>query len=171
MIEVGRVVRPQGNRGEVVIASSTDFGAERFREGAVLHVLREGRVEPMTVTSSREYDGRWIVGYEGIASIDAAETLRGAPVRIPAEELTPLEAGRHYVHDLVGCRVETDTGAAVGSVSDVQFGTGVPLLVVDDAGAEVLIPFTEAVCRSVDVAGKRIVIDPPEGLLEVNKRS
>ena len=59
---------------------------------------------------------------------------------------------------------------AVGTVRDVQFGSGVPLLVVDDAGAEVLIPFTEAFCRRVDVAAKRIVIDPPEGLLEVNGR-
>ena len=170
MVLIGRVVRPQGNRGEVVVASETDFGAERFQPGAKVHTLRHGPVEVMTVTSSREHDGRWVVGFSGVSSIDDAEALRGLELRIPADDLRALHTGTHYVHDLVGCRVETIAGEAAGTVRDVQFGSGSPLLVAEAAGEEVLIPFTSDVCRRVDTAARLIVIDPPEGLLELNKR-
>src|SRR5439155_25769548 len=98
---------PQGNRGEVVVASETDFGADRFRLGAAVQTNRDGRIETLTVESSREHDGRWVVGFAAVKSIDDAERLRGLERRIPASELRPLESGGHYVHDLVGCRVET----------------------------------------------------------------
>src|SRR5712671_775014 len=95
MITVGHIVRPQGNRGEVVIAASTDFGAERFRPGASVLASRQGGVETMTVTSSREHDGRWVVGFAGVATINDAEALRGLELRIPADQLRPLEAGTY----------------------------------------------------------------------------
>ena len=170
MITVGQIVRPQGNRGEVVIASSTDFGAERFRPGARVLATRHGEVETMTVTSSREHDGRWVVGFAGVTTISEAETLRGLELRIPADHLRPLEADTYYVHDLAGCRVETQSGHAVGTVQDVQLDTGIPLLVVAAQDGEVLIPFSAEFCRRVDVAAKAIVIEPPEGLLELNRR-
>jgi hypothetical protein len=102
MIAIGQIVRPQGNRGEVVIASSTDFGLERFRPGAQVLVSRHGGVETMTVTSSREHDGRWVVGFAGVTTISEAETLRGLELRIPADQLRPLQADTYYVHDLAG---------------------------------------------------------------------
>jgi len=171
MITVGRIVRPQGNRGEVVVQSATDFGEERFRAGAVLYVERDGDVAEAQVVTSREHDRRWVVGFAGIGSIDEAESLRGLELRIPASQLRSLEPGRHYVHDLVDCRVETTAGKAVGPVRDVRLDTGVPLLVIDGDGGEVLVPFTDAFCRTVDVAAKRIVIEPPDGLLEVNEKA
>jgi 16S rRNA processing protein RimM len=166
-VTVGRVVRPHGNRGEVVVASETDFGERRFRAGSALRV--RGRDLALTVLSSREYDGRWIVWFEGITSIDAAESLRGAELTIESHELGALARGGYYVHDLVGCRVEIPAGKTVGQVRDVQFGTGVPLLVVDGQKAEVLVPFTEAICRRVDLVAGVIVIEPPDGLLELNE--
>lgn len=170
MATVGRVARPQGNRGEVVVASSTDFPGERFRPGAVVWVRREGRVGDLTVTTSREHDGRWIVGLTGVNTIGDAESLRGLELRIPAEQLRPLEPGSHYVHDLVGCRVETTAGRPAGSVQDVRLEAGVPLLVIEGTDGEILIPFTDAICRRVDVPAKLIVIAPPEGLLDLNER-
>jgi 16S rRNA processing protein RimM len=170
MVSVGRVVRPQGNRGEVVIASSTDFGAVRFRPGARVLATPHGEVETMTVTSSREHDGRWVVGFAGVTTISEAEMLRDLELRIPADELRPLEADSYYVHDLTGCRVETRAGQIVGTVRDVQLDTGIPLLLVTAADGEVLIPFSAEFCRCVDVSAKAIVIDPPEGLLELNRR-
>jgi 16S rRNA processing protein RimM len=170
MIAIGQVVRPQGNRGEVVVASSTDFGAERFRPGAVMAARRDGRIETMTVTSSRAHDGRWVVGFAGVTSISEAEALRGIELRISDELLHPLDAAQYYVHDLVGCRVDTTADEMVGTVRDVQLDTGVPLLVIASADGEVLVPFSAEFCRRVDVTAKAIVIDPPPGLLELNRR-
>jgi 16S rRNA processing protein RimM len=170
-VTVGRVVRPQGNRGEVVVEPATDFAEERFQEGAVLHVRRHATsdVEDVQVTSSREQGGRWVVGLTGIASIDAAELLRGLELRIPAEQLKGLDAGRHYVHDLVGCRVESIAGEELGPVVDVQLDAGVPLLKVKGRTAEILVPFTDEICRRVDTAARVIVVAAPEGLVELNE--
>jgi 16S rRNA processing protein RimM len=122
------------------------------------------------VISSREHDGRWVVGFAGVTTISEAEALRGLELRIPERELHALEADRYYVHDLAGCRVETQEGLPVGTVREVQLDTGIPLLVIAAADGEVLVPFSAEFCRRVDVAAKAILIDPPEGLLELNRR-
>jgi 16S rRNA processing protein RimM len=82
--------------------------------------------------------------------------------------LTQLPAGMFYRHDLIGCRVETRTGAAVGIVRDVEGTVGGSRLVVDGARGEILIPLAGEICPTIDPDGKRIVIDPPEGLIELN---
>jgi len=170
MVAVGRIVRPHGNRGQVVVASETDYPEERFRSGGVLFASVEGQTVAKRITTSREHDGRWVVGFEGCESIDDAEALRGVELRIPAGDVRALEPGTYYLHDLVGCQVETVGGAAVGVVSRVEAGAGTPLLVVDRDGVEVFVPFADEICRVVDVASRRIVVDPPEGLLELNDR-
>jgi 16S rRNA processing protein RimM len=171
MISVGRVIRPQGNRGEVVIAPETDFGTERFGPGAELCRLDDGAVKPLRVAESREMRGRWVVAFEGISSIDAAERLRDAELRIPAEALHALGESTYYVHDLVGCEVRTAAGGRVGSVERVELATTPPLLVVcgPPAEGEVLVPLVETICRRVDIAARRIEIDPPDGLIELNR--
>ncbi|HYN05787.1 MAG TPA: ribosome maturation factor RimM [Vicinamibacterales bacterium] len=169
MVTVGRVVRPHGNRGHVVVAPDTDFGHERFRPGAALHVLRDGHAAPLDVIAGREQDGRWIVGFAGVTTIDAAEALRGQELRIPADALQPTAPGAFYVHDLIGCRVTTAAGQLVGTVERVQLDAGTPLLAVRSATGEVLVPLAEDICREVDVTGKRIVIDAPDGLIDLNR--
>lgn len=170
MITVGQIVRPQGNRGEVVVAPATDFPVERFRAGATLWIQGAEAPRPLRVASSRPHDARWVVGFDGVGSIDAAERLRGLELRIPVEQLQTLGPGAHYVHDLAGCRVETRDGRQVGSVRDVLLEAGIPLLVVDGARGEILIPFTEEICRKVDPAAGLIVVAPPEGLLHLNEK-
>jgi 16S rRNA processing protein RimM len=169
MITVGRVVRPHGNRGEVVVAPETDFAGERFRQGATLHAWRDGQVTPLAVTGGRAHQGRWIVGFDGVASIDAAEALRGLELKIPPESVRAPESGSFLVHDLVGCRVTTMDGRLVGVVEHVQLDAGTPLLGVRSARGEVLVPLAEEICREVDVARKSIVIAAPEGLLDLNR--
>jgi 16S rRNA processing protein RimM len=174
MITVGRVVRPQGRRGEVVVDPATDFAEERFRPGAGLWVSRAGHVTNVAIVTSWPHQGRWVLGLAGVGSIDEAETWRGAELRVPAEGLHKLEDGAFYVHDLLGCRVETMTGMSVGAVARVDLGNGTPLLVVTDpigpaeGVGEVLVPLAESICRRVDVGAKVIVIDPPAGLLDLN---
>lgn len=164
---IGRVIRPQGNRGEVVVAPETDRPEQRFRVGAPVTAVQNGATRTLTVRESREHDGRWVVGFDGVRTIDDAEALRGAELTIDADALPALEAGRYYVHDLAGCVVETTTGARVGVVEKVDTSVGTTVLVVGAGGREVLVPFAAEICRVVDVSGKRIVIDPPEGLLDL----
>jgi 16S rRNA processing protein RimM len=165
MVTVGRIVRPHGHRGQVVIASETDFGADRFAEGALVYAKRAGEVEALRVTASREFAGRWVVGFDRLTTMNEAETWRGQELRIAATDLHVLDEGRFYVHDLVGCRVETVAGKVVGTVGDVQIGPAAPILVVQGAAGESLVPFVDAICRRVDLPAKVIVIDPPEGLI------
>jgi len=166
MVTVGRIVRPHGHRGQVVVAPETDFGAERFGQGAVVYVQRAGAVEPLRVTASREQAGRWIVGFDAVPTMNDAEALRGGELRIEASAMRALDGGRFYVHDLVGCRVEDVAGRAIGTVIDVQFAPASPLLVVRRRGGEVLVPFVDAICRRVDPAARLIAIDPPGGLVD-----
>lgn len=168
MITVGRVVRPHGNRGQVVVAPETDFGRERFGVGATLYLERGGKVEPAQVTSARERHGRWIVGFDGVMTIADAEALRGLELRIPPGQLRALGPGAYYVHDLVGARVETSAGARVGTVTRVDFGAGTPLLAVAGSSGEQLVPLAEDICKRVDITAGVVVIDPPGGLLELN---
>ena len=164
---IGRVVRPQGNRGEVVVVPETDRPGERFKVGAPVTVVHDGRTRTLTVRESREHAGRWVVGFDGVRTIDDAEALRGAELVIDADALPALQDGRYYVHDLIGCAVETTGAARVGVVEKVDTSVGTTLLIVRAERGEVMVPFAEEICRVVDVAGRRIVIDPPEGLLDL----
>ena len=166
---VGRVVRPHGNRGAVVVQAETDFGTDRFQPGSPLFWRRGPEPAAARIVESREHDSRWVIRFEGVTTIDDAESLRGLELRIPEQALQALDAGRYYVHDLVGCRVETLEGAAIGPVSQVDLSAGTPLLVVDGRFGEVLVPLAETICKRVDVAAKVVVIDPPEGLVELNE--
>jgi len=168
MALVGRIARAHGNRGQVIVNLDTDFPDERFRPGAELFTWRGGAVETLTLTSVRFQGGRPVVGIAGVDTMDAAESLAGLELRIPAERLAPLPAGTFYHHDLVGCRVETGSGAPVGIVAGVEGTLSGSRLVVAGADGEILIPLVVGICTTIDVDAKRIVIDPPEGLLDLN---
>jgi 16S rRNA processing protein RimM len=170
MAIVGRIARPHGVRGQVIVNLETDFPVERFRPGAELYAERGGRVEPIKVTSVRFQQERPVLGLQGVESMNAAEELAGAELRVPIASLPALPGGTFYRHDLVGCRVETGDGVVVGEVAGVEGTMHGSRLVVDGSGGEVLVPFAEDICRVVDPAGRRIVIEPPEGLLELNER-
>ena len=168
MVTVGRIIRPHGIRGQMVVVAETDFGHERFKPGEALQTLRDGRVETLRVAAGREHAGRWVVGFEGVTTVEDAEALRGLDLRIAARDVQALGAGAYYEYDLVGCRVETVNGVEVGPVERVDFFAGPPILAVRSAAGAVLVPLAADICRSVDVKAKVIVIDPPDGLVELN---
>ena len=168
MALVGTIARAHGLRGQVIVNPETDFPAERFQAGAELFVERSGSVEPLRVTSVRFQQDRPVIGLEGIDSIDDAEQLAGLELRVPRERLMALPAGTYYRHDLIGCRVEKSDGAAVGVVRDVDATGGGSRLVVDGGGGKILIPLADEICTIVDIDHKRIVVDAPEGLLDLN---
>jgi 16S rRNA processing protein RimM len=168
LVLVGVVARTHGNKGAVIVNVETDFPEERFRPGAMLFARVPGRApEEVVLTSVRFQGGRPIVQVAGVDTIDAAERLAGAELRIPESEQRALPEGSYYHHQLVGCVVVTETGAVVGRVAAVEGEMGASRLVVRGSRAEVLIPLAAAICQ-VDIAEQRIVVTPPDGLLELN---
>jgi 16S rRNA processing protein RimM len=168
MVVVGRVARAHGNRGEVIINAETDFPDIRFRAGSELRLRRGDAIATLKVGAVRTHQGRPVVAFEGVSTMDAAEALAGAELRIAPEDLSPLAAGAFYRHDLVGCRVETTEGREIGEVRRVEEGAGVDRLVVVGSRSEVLVPLAADICVTIDPVARRIVIRPPEGLIELN---
>jgi 16S rRNA processing protein RimM len=168
MVLVGRIARAHGNRGQVIVNPATDFPEERFRAGSVLHIRRAAAAETVTVESVRFHGGRPIVGLAGIDTMDEAEAMAGIELRVSADALQPLPEGSYYHHDLIGCSVETPRGETVGCVRAVDGDAAGSRLVVDSTNGDVLIPMVDGICVEVDVAGRRIVVAPPDGLLELN---
>jgi 16S rRNA processing protein RimM len=170
MVLVGRIARPHGVRGQVIVNPETDFVDDRFVSGATMWARSAQGEEALTISSARVQNGRPVIGFEGFSSIDEVERLAGLELRVPEEALQQLGEGVYYQHQLVGCAVETVGGARIGEVSRVDGGAGGSLLAVRGTRGEVLIPFAQHICVDVDVAGRRIRIDPPDGLLELNEK-
>jgi 16S rRNA processing protein RimM len=169
LVLVGRIARPHGLRGQVVVNPETDFIDERFRVGATLQTRGPSGEETLTVSTFRIHGGRPIVGFEGFDGIDAVERLAGQELRVPEEALQALEPGSFYHHQLVGCAVETLAGERVGEVERVEGGIGGSRLVVGGRRGEVLVPLASTICVEIDPDARRIRIDPPEGLLDLNE--
>jgi 16S rRNA processing protein RimM len=146
----------------------TDFPERRFQAGAALFINRTGVVDSVTLTTVRFQGGRPVVGFSGVGGVDEARELAGLELRVPIEWLAELPEGMFYRHDLVGCTVEASSGRRVGVVTRVEGDAAGSRLVVETAQGEVLVPLALEICTSIDVPRKRIVIEPPEGLLELN---
>ena len=169
MAVVGRIARAHGNRGEVIVNLDTDFPQDRFQPGAEVFIERRGVVEALRLTNVRFQHERPVLAIEGVETMNDAEALAGCELRVPVDRLAALPAGTFYRHQLIGCRVETQSGAAIGVVKDVEGTVGGSRLIVDSGSrGEILIPLAAGICTAIDVAGRRIVIEPPEGLLELN---
>jgi len=167
---VGRVARPHGLKGQVVVKPETDFVEQRFAKGATVWTRSNAGEERLTVSSLRLQNGRPIVGFVGFDRIEDVERLAGLELRVPEDALQPLQPGTYYEHQLIGCLVETTAGDAVGEVTKVEGGAGASRVVVNGPRGEILIPLAVDICVEIDVARKRIRIDAPEGLLELNER-
>ena len=169
MAVVGRIVRPHGLRGDVVVHPETDFIEERFQPGASFATRSAAGDEQLIVRTARMAGGRPVVGFAGVASVEQAEGLVGRELRVPEETLQPLGEGMYYLHQLTGCVVSTTAGARVGTVAKVDGGVGSSRLVIEGERGEILIPLANEICVEIDVAAKRIVIAPPDGLLDLNE--
>jgi 16S rRNA processing protein RimM len=166
---VGRIGRPHGLRGEVTVEVRTDDPDHRFAPGSAL-ATDPGARGPLTVTSSRWHSGRLLVRFGDCQDREAAEQLRGVVLVIDSDDVPASpDPGEFYDHQLIGLDVLTVSGEKVGSVADMLHH-GQDLLVISGAGErsgrEILVPFVLPIVPEVDVAAGRLVIDPPEGLLD-----
>ncbi len=151
LLEVGRIAKPHGLRGEVIVALSTDR-TERLDPGSVLQTDRG----PLTVVSAAPHQHRWRVQFEGIGSREEAEPLHGLVLR--AEPIDDPDVW--FVHDLIGSPVVLPDGSVVGTCTAIAENPAYDMVEIDGS-ALVPMPFV------VDVADGRITIDPPDGLLDL----
>jgi 16S rRNA processing protein RimM len=171
-VPVGRVVAAHGLRGELRVRSDC---VDALTGSGPLHVRLardEGDREPQQYEIEEVRPGRQgecRVTLAGIADRGSAEALRGCALLMSRSDLPPLADGEFYQVDLVGCRVEDGAGREIGVVRGIwETGAADVLVIEDAAGREILVPAAESVLREVDLAGGRVVIDAPPGLLDLD---
>jgi 16S rRNA processing protein RimM len=164
LLLIGRIARPHGIRGQVIVNPDTDFMEDRFKVGQVFRVGPADRTVDREIAAIRFHQGRPLVAFAGIETMEEAEELAGAELWLPQSEVAPLPDGTFYRHDLVGCEVRDTAGALVGSVTAVEGTLERSYLVVD---GDVMIPLVEHICLRVDMPARRVTVSPPEGLIEL----
>jgi 16S rRNA processing protein RimM len=164
---VGRIGKPHGVKGEVSVDVRTDDPDRRYAVGAALDTDPAER-GPLTVESVREHHGRLLVRFDGVGDRNEAEALRGTLLVVDSADAGETDDGEWWDHDLVGLVAVTSDGTKLGAVTDVVHVPGAPLLAIDVDGREVLVPFVAALVPEVDVPGGRVVVDPPDGLLDLD---
>ncbi|MCI0389767.1 MAG: ribosome maturation factor RimM [Acidobacteria bacterium] len=167
LVSVARIARPQGHRGEVIADLLTDF-PERFASLDRVYIKRaDGRLLVLDLESSRTHKGRVALKFAGYDSINRAEELRDARVMVSRDRLIELPDDTYYDFDLIGCEVAGADGQQLGRVEEIKNYGAAPLLLVRDGKREHLIPLVLSICVEIDTEQKRIVVNPPEGLLDL----
>jgi 16S rRNA processing protein RimM len=163
-ITIALVGRARGNRGEVLALPLSDH-PERFDDLREVHLFGSG--ERYEVENVWWHDGRLVLKFRGVDTISQAEALTGCEMRVPEDQGVRLEPGEYFQSDLVGCEVvDRSSGERLGVVAEF-LETGGPGLL--DLGGDFLIPFARSICVEIDPAAKRIVVDLPEGLQQINR--
>ena len=156
--------KPRGNRGEIIAISLSDH-PERFENLKQVHLFGDGSAR--VVEEAWFHQDALIFKFAGVDSISAAENYQGQEVRVPFSERAHLSPGEFYHSDLIGCQVrDRSTGSPIGTVTGFEDGGSSGLL---QLGPEVLIPFTAAICVEIAPERGEILVDLPEGLLDVNR--
>ncbi|MET3805054.1 16S rRNA processing protein RimM [Nakamurella sp. UYEF19] len=167
-LQVGRIGRAHGIRGEVTVTPFTDDPSARFAVGSELQTDSSAR--PVLVVSGARQSGPvQVVGFEGIVDRNTAETLRGIHLLVDAESLPePADEDEFYDHQLIGLAVHHHvSGEVLGEIVDVMHPPAAPVLVVrrpDDT--EELVPFVSAIVPDVDLAARHVTVDLPDGMFE-----
>ena len=161
MLLAGQIGKPHGLAGEVYVVVISD-DPRRFESGSTLH-HSDGRT--LVVERARAHADRFLVKFEGVDDRPAAESLRGA-LYVPDEDVRRLDEDEYWYDDLVGCMVVRSTGDEIGTVRSVLERPAQDLLEVDTPRGPRLIPIVKEIVVDVDTKTRRIVIDPPEGLLD-----
>ncbi len=169
-VVVGRVAKAHGITGELAIDVRTDSPELRFALGQKIQAkLRDGTSRSLTVSAARPHSGRLLVRFEEVVTRDVAESLRGTLLLGSTDDLPPTgDPDEFYDHELEGLTAELVDGTKIGTVKEILHGPGGELLVVIRDSGEALIPFVREIVPTVDVRGGRVVIDPPEGLLDAD---
>lgn len=163
---VGRVGKPHGVHGDVLVDIMTDF-PERLSDGVEFGLGDDGGpAETHRVFRIRYHKRRWLLSVAGLRERSAVEAWRGRYIYLPEQSLDELPDGYYYEHHLVGLAVVSTLGVPLGTVTGVDPEGVQSLLVVRRDRREYLVPYVPEIVREVDLEGGRIVVDPPSGLLD-----
>jgi 16S rRNA processing protein RimM len=163
-VTIALLGKTRGNRGEI---TAFPLSSKPERYSTLSEVFLFGSGERREVETTWFHNGTLIFKFRGVDSISDAELLSGLEVRVPLSERAPLEAGEFFQSDLIGCEVvDRASGERLGAVTDWDDGGGSGMLVVDGS---MLIPFARAICIEIDPAAKRIAVELPQGLKELNR--
>ena len=163
---VGRVLRPHGLRGAVLVESLSD-NSSRYQPGAELLLRREGRPAVATRVAERRANPHGlVVRFDGVESCEAAEALRGAWLEVDRSEVPPPPAGSYWIFDLLGSRCVDSRHGELGTLADLVEDGGGTVLRIVRPGAELLVPFVDRFVVAVDAAAREVRLELPEGLVE-----
>ncbi|MBI2157551.1 MAG: 16S rRNA processing protein RimM [Candidatus Rokubacteria bacterium] len=168
LVVIGEVARAHGLRGELRVKPLTDRPErfERVTRCVLWDAARDAR-ELRRITGVRRQGEAVLLTLHGCETVEDAQALAGRLVALPEAEALPLPPGSFYPWQLEGCRVVTEDGREVGRVAGIERGPGQDLWVVRDGTREHLIPAVAEIVVDVDLAGRRVVIRPPDGLLDL----
>ncbi len=165
-ITIGKILAPWGTKGKLKVEVATDF-PQRFAPSAKVYVNQQ----PMTIDSTEWHKGKAIIKLNTIDSIEDAEKLPGQLVEIHHSQLHPLPEGQHYHFQLIGLEVWTTQGELLGNITEILTAPSNDNYVVSGAKGEILIPAIEDVIKSIDLNKGCLVIEPIEGLLDLNQKA
>ncbi|WP_141500800.1 ribosome maturation factor RimM [Paenibacillus luteus] len=167
---VGKVVNTHGIRGELKILSQTDFAEVRFAVGSQLLMLNEenGASLEVKVIGSRANKNVYILKLEGFTNINEVEKYKGWVLKVSKDKQLELEEGEYYYHEIIGCRVVTEEGEEIGTISEILSPGANDVWVVDrpkGSGKQLLLPVIDEVLRNVDTKEKVVTVHLMEGLI------
>lgn len=168
-LTIGKIARPQGIRGEVIVNIETDFPSRFFDETVFLVRTKDGSSRKMKAEKVRMHKDRVVIKFLGIDTMNDAETLREAEILIPIEQRDIEDEDFFYHFELIGMKLIDVSGRMIGIVEDVLVNPGNDILVVQGKAGEVLVPFRKEICIEVNRETGNITVNMPEGLEEINR--
>lgn len=172
-LAVGHLAKAHGTNGELYAQPLTDHPESVYAPGVVLSLGYrdadgpDADLPPLRIAEVRPYKRGYLVTFGGVEDRNQAELLRGHYLYLSVDELEPLADGEFFYHQLLDLDVVTVDGVAVGRVTEVYELSPADMLEVTGGGKQVLIPYLEHVVVEVDVEAGRLVVDPPDGLLDL----
>ncbi|QTL98458.1 16S rRNA processing protein RimM [Iocasia frigidifontis] len=166
LVKIGRITKNQGNKGEIRVIPLTDH-PERFELLESVYLAKGNDIFQKNLEGLRYHKNFLVLKLEGIDNIGQALELRDYFIKIPSEEILPLEENEYYIDDLLGYQVITDSGEKLGEIFDVITTEGTDIFLVRDNNNEYMIPAAREIVIDIDMDKGVMVIKPISGLLEL----
>lgn len=165
-ITIGKILNTQGHKGAVRVLPLTDY-PERFKKMKRVKVFVKDSRREYSIEKSYPYKSFIIIKFKEVASMKEAEELKGGFLEITREELVPLSGDRFYIFDIVGLKIYDGSGKYLGEIAEVLQTGANDVYVVETGGKPLLVPALKQVVKKVDLEGRRMVVELPEGLAEL----
>lgn len=164
-IAVGKILNTQGRAGAVRVLPLTDY-PERFKVKSRVYVSLKGSRKIMSIAESFPHQKYVIIKFKEIPDMNAAEEIKGGILEITRDELYPLPENSYYIFDIIGLTVSDRTRGSLGKITEVLQTGANDVYVVETGARPLLIPALKQVVKEIDLPGRTMVVDLPEGLVD-----